>query len=93
MPTDWSIFESDMVRKLKTKFIGNLRHIEVLDKFIKKSKKIIEHTFSHTILNDEYVEDGEEEHREEIKKLESIIFNDITDSEAEEIMKEVKNIS
>lgn len=93
MPTDWSIFESNMVRKIKTKFNGNPRYIELTDKFIKNSQKVTEPMLSNTVLNDEYMEDGEEEHKEEIKKLESIIFNDITaDLEAEEIMEVVKSI-
>lgn len=87
MPTDCPIFESDMLHKIKTKFHGNPRYVEVADKFIKMLKKKTEYTVSNTILNEEYMEGAEEEHKKEIKQLENTIFNDITSvSEAEEIM-------
>lgn len=78
MPTDWSILESNAVSKLKTRFNGNPRHVEMTDTFKKrfKSHEINEYlSASSLISNDDYME-GEEEQREITKQLESVIFND-----------------
>lgn len=90
MPTDWSIVDSDLVHKIKTKFNGNPRHVEVVNQLNKKSHETTEFSFSPSIiLNEEYTGENEE-HKEEIKNLESEIFNDIVSVyEADEMMEMV----
>lgn len=89
MPTDWSITELDTVQKLKSKFNGNPRYVEVMDKFNKKSKGTTDHSTS-SLLKDEYMDEGEE-HREAVQRLESSIFNDlVSNHEAEDIMEMVR---
>lgn len=77
MPTDWSILESNWVTKLKTRFNGNPRHVEMINELEKTSNEITEHLSASSLTsNDEYLEGGEEQ-RENTKKLESVIFNDV----------------
>lgn len=93
MPTDWPIIDSDLVHKIKTKFNGNPRYVEVVNKINKKSHETTESLLARSInFNEEYMEEGNEEHKEEIKKLESEIFNDVVSVfEAEEMAEMVYN--
>lgn len=91
MPTDWSIVDSELVHKIKTKFNGNPRYVEIVHQLNKKSHETTEFSLTQNIiLNEESSEQGNEKHKEEIKKLKSDILNDeISVYEAEETMEMV----
>lgn len=75
MPTDWTTLESNLVNKVKNKFYGNPRHVEIAD--FKKKSNVVEHsTEPSEMLHEEYAEGEEEEHKN-IKRLNSSIINDI----------------
>jgi len=86
MPTDWSVIETDLVRKIKTRFHGNPRYLEWIDKSNKKSHETTERPIAPSIVfNDDYLEGGEEE----VKNLESLTYNDIVSvTEFDEVMDE-----
>lgn len=75
MPTDWSIVEIDLVRKIKTKLYGNPRYVEFIDDSNKKSHDTTEHSIAPSlILNNNYTEGGEEDN---INHSENITYKDI----------------
>jgi len=87
MPTDWPIFALNIVCKIKSKFKGNIRYVEV-DAFNKKSLVTtgIDHTLAPSVTsNDEYMESVEDENNKNIKRLDSELINEIISvSETEE---------
>lgn len=91
MPTDWSITEFETVQKIKNKFNGNPRYVEVVDTFNKQSKETNDYsTTPSSILKEEYMDDVEE-NRDAVKGLESTIFNDlVSNHETEDIMETVR---
>lgn len=92
MPTDWSILETDLVRRIKTKLYGNPRYLETIDNSNKKSQETTEYPIAPSVVMkyDDYVESGEED----VQNIENITFNDVISiNEADEIMETVKNSS
>ncbi|KAE9524057.1 hypothetical protein AGLY_015538 [Aphis glycines] len=85
MPTDWSILETDLVRRIKTKLYGNPRYLETIDNSNKKSQETTEYPIAPSVVMkyDDYVESGEED----VQNIENITFNDVISiNEADEIM-------
>jgi len=91
MPTDWSTLETDMVRKLKTKFYGNPRYVETIDNSNKKSQETTEYSIAPNLAlkHDDYAEGGEEDNI--MNNVESLTYNDVVSVTAEfdEIMETV----
>lgn len=89
MPTDWSIVDSDLVHKIKTKFNGNPRHVEVVHQLNKKSHETTTFSFTPSVIFNEETTEENEEHKE-IKNLETEIFNDLSSIyETDEMMEMV----
>lgn len=98
MPTDWPITETDLVRRIKTKFNGNPRYVEIADNFVKNSgEPEAVGSMPNVYYNDESgVEGGEEDynhsnHAKYVKPIKSVNLDDIvsTVSETEETVETV----
>lgn len=87
MPTDWSTLETDMVRKLKTKFYGNPRYVETIDNSHKKSQETTEYPIAPSVALKFDEEGGEED----INNVESLTYNDVVSvtAETDEMMETV----
>lgn len=80
MPTDWLIIEFDKALKIKTQFNGNPRYIETTNKLSTNLKEKNEFSPKKSIiLTDEYLD--EEEHKEDIKYMGSVIFDTLSEVE------------
>jgi len=87
MPTDWSTLETDLVRKIKTKFYGNPRYVEIIGNSNKKSQETTEHPIAQNVELKFDEEGGEED----ITNINSLTYNDIVSVtvETDEIMETV----
>jgi len=88
MPTDWSILETDLARKIKTKLYGNPRYLEWVDNSNKKSQETTEYPIAPSVVvkYEDYMESGEDD----VHNAENITFNDVVSiDEAEEMMETV----
>lgn len=81
MPTDWSSSGTYLVRKIRTRFYGNPRYLEVADRFLEINNSTVA---SNLMFNDEAFY-GEEGIQENSRHLENEIFNDLqSETDAEE---------
>ncbi|CAI6355248.1 unnamed protein product [Macrosiphum euphorbiae] len=79
MPTDWSTLQTDMVRKIKTKFYGNPRYVEIIGNSNKKSQETAETPIAPNVVltfDEELVE-------EDINNLDSLKYDDVVSITAE----------
>lgn len=90
MPTDWSARDVHVVRRIKTKFTGNPRYAEAVDGEFTGDKPFpAEPTPSLAVKDDDDDDDYDEteERNDDMKHLESEIFNDpmVFETESEKI--------
>lgn len=87
MPTDWSTLETDMVRKIKNKFYGDPRHVEIIGNSNKKSHETTEHPIAQNVELKFDEEGGEEE----IININNLTYDDVVSvtAETDEIMETV----
>jgi len=87
MPTDWSTLQTDMVRKIKTKFYGNPRYVEVIGNSYKKSQETTEYPIAPNLVLKFDEEGGEED----INDVHNLTYDDVVSvtAETDEIMETV----
>lgn len=95
MPTDWSARDVRTVRRIKTKFTGNPRYVEGIDSEFTGGKPLSAEPTANLALKDDDNDDDDdydetEERNDDMKRLESEIFNDPTMFETESENKTVR---
>lgn len=84
---DWPTYAPDTVRKIKSKFKGNVRHVETAaaaanrfsEKWVEETADVGRDAMTPTVVpNDEYTEDVEEERQhKDVKRVDSEMMNEI----------------